>query len=46
MVGEALDPPKEYSEADAAFWAPKPKPAAAKPAATPAVTLTATPGQQ
>jgi len=27
------NPPKEYIEADKEFWAPKPKPAAAKPAA-------------
>jgi hypothetical protein len=26
-------PPKEFIDADPDFWAPKPKPAAAKPAA-------------
>jgi hypothetical protein len=30
------NPPKEYIAADPAFWAPKPKPVAAKPAAKPA----------
>uniref|UniRef100_Q024X0 Uncharacterized protein n=1 Tax=Solibacter usitatus (strain Ellin6076) TaxID=234267 RepID=Q024X0_SOLUE len=30
------DPPKEYLTTDADFWAPKPKPAAAKAATSPA----------